>query len=94
MRLREATYNVLVGIHEDVKTKAFCYSEDGYRVLYPILIIPPRPFMLNRLPGENISNRVVSPPPQPRKVCGSIVNRERAVYEGDIVAVEELVGDV
>lgn len=93
-RSRKPTYNILVRIHEDIEAKALRYAQNRYGVLYPLLVISPRPSMLNGLPGEDVSYRVVPPSPQPREVCGRIVDREGAVYKGDVVAVKEAVDDV
>jgi hypothetical protein len=89
-----ATYNILMRVHEDVETKLLCLAEHSDGMLYPLLVIPPRPSMLYRLPGVDVSDGVVAPAAQPGKVSGSILYGEGPVDEGDVVAVEEAVGDV
>jgi hypothetical protein len=81
-------------VHEDIETKLFCFAEHSDGMLYPLLVISPWPSMLYRLPSVDVSDGVVAPAAQPGEVGGSILYREGSVYERDVIAVEEAVGNV
>lgn len=92
--IEKATYNILMRIHKNVEAERLRFPEHSDSMLYPLVIISSRPSMLYRLPGKDVSDRVVAPAAQPGKVCGCILDGEGPVHEGDVIAVEEAVGDV
>ena len=63
-------------------------------VVDPLVVVLAWAGMLYGLPGEDVSDGVVAPAAQPRKVCGGIVEGEGSVDEGDVIAVEESVRDM
>jgi hypothetical protein len=81
-------------IHEDVEAILFGFAQYADGVFYPFLVVLSRTRMFYCLPRENISYGVVAPAAEAREMCGGIVEGERSVYERDIVAVKELLGDV
>lgn len=81
-------------VHEDVEAILFRLAQDADGVLYPRLVVLARPRVLNGLPGEDIADGVVAPRAQAGEVRGGVVEGERAVHEGHIVAVKEVFGDV
>lgn len=89
-----ATYHILVWIHEDVEVVLFRLAQNGNSVVYPRLIVFARSLMLYGLPCEDVANGVVAPTSQSRKMCVCILEREGSVNEGNVVAVEELFGDM
>jgi hypothetical protein len=70
----KSTYNILVWIHEDVETIISSEPKNGYGVLNPFLIILSRPSIFNSFPCENIANRVVTPLPEAREMCMSLID--------------------
>jgi hypothetical protein len=85
------THNILVRIHKDVETIFLRLAQNTDGVLYPSFVVLAGPLMLDRLPREDIAYGVVAPGPQSCEVSSGIVQGERAVHKGYIIAVEELV---
>ena len=83
----KATYNVLMGVHEDVEAILFCLSQQCYCMVYPLFVVLSGPSMFYRLPREDVSYCVVAPAPQPGEVCAGILERERPIDKRDIVTV-------
>jgi hypothetical protein len=81
-------------VHEDVEAILFCLAQYADSVFNPCLIVLPRTCMFYRLPCEDISYSIVAPASEAREMCGGIVEGKWSVYERDIVAVKELLGDM
>ena len=81
-------------IHEDVEVVLLCLAEHGNGMVYPCLIVLARPCMLYSLPRKDVPDGVVSPTSQPCKVCAGILEREGTIDEGDIVTIEEILGNM
>lgn len=87
-----ATYDILVGIHEDIEAILFGLSQHGNGVVYPLFVVLAWPRVLYGLPCEDVAYGVVAPTPQPREVRGRILQGEGPVYKGHVVAVKEVFG--
>jgi hypothetical protein len=81
-------------VHEDVEAILFCLAQYADSVFNPCLIVLSRTCMFYRLPCEDISYSIVAPASEAREMCGGIVEGKWSVYERDIVAVKELLGDM
>lgn len=90
----EATYNILVRVHEDVETIVLCHSQHGDGVLYPLLVVLSGALVLDGLPGEDISDGVVSPAAQAGEMTAGILDGKGTVDKGNGIALEEVVDDV
>jgi hypothetical protein len=90
----QRTYNILVGIHEDVETIVFGNAQYAYCVLDKGLVVLSRPLMLDGLPCEDIPYGVVPPGSQPCEVSGGIIQGKGSVHKRNIVAVEEVLRDM
>lgn len=88
---RRNTYDILMGIHEYVETVFFRYPQDLNCVLNPLLVIPPGPGSLDRLPGKDIADGVVPEAFQAGEMDVCIFFSEGSVVEFDVVAVEKVV---
>lgn len=73
--------------------KPVCSSLTQYLdgMLYPLLVVFARAFMLDSLPCEDVTNGIVSPTPQSCKMLAGFVHGEGAADELDIVTVKESV---
>lgn len=83
MRVHEYVEAILLGLAQHV---------DG--VLYPGLVVLARPGGLDRLPSKDISDGVVTVALQSGEVNMCVFLAKRTAVEFDIVAIEEVVGDM
>jgi hypothetical protein len=83
-----------VRVHEYIELILLRYSQDLDRKCNPLIIIDAWTGMLDGLPRENVSDRIISPFAQAFEVSMGVIKRERAPYEGDIIGLEELVFDI
>ena len=88
------TYHILMRVHEDVELVGLGDAEHLHGEVNPFIIIDTRTFMFNRLPGEQISDGIVAPFPQTGEVGVGVVKGEGSTDEGDVIGIEESVGDV
>ena len=95
-RIRRAagTYHILMGIHNDIEAEVFRNPQDIDRVGNEVLVVATRPGSLERLPSEDIANRVVTPATQAGEVRVCLVLGEGSLVKGDRVAVEEVLFDM
>jgi hypothetical protein len=71
-----------------------CCSKNLNGIVDPIIIINARSGMLNCLPGEDIPDCIVAPPPQFSKVQIRIFQRKRLTDERNVVRIEKVIGNV
>lgn len=88
------TYDILMRIHKDEEPIILCQSQHRDCVLNPDLIVYARPRRFNGFPCEDISNGIVTPSFQTGEVQMSILNGKWSAVEVDIVAIEEVLGNV
>lgn len=81
-------------IHEDIEAVISRHSQDLNGMLNPFFIISAWSSCLDRLPGEDVSDSIVTPLLQPGKVYMCIFLRERARMKVDVVSIEEIVRDM
>ena len=84
------TYNVLMGIHENVKSIISCQFQYFNGMLYPLLIVDSWSRRFNGLPRKNVSDSIVAPTFQPREMNVCIFDREWSGTEVDSISIEEV----
>src|SRR5271169_1973898 len=77
-------------VHEDVEAIALCYPQHLDCMGNKVLVVFPRPCMLQRLPCENIPNCVITPSLQAAEMSVCFVFIERSSHERYIIGVEEV----
>lgn len=83
-----------MGIHEYIETILFGDTKHRDCMTDPLLVIFSWSSMFDSLPSEDIADRIVTPSRQPCEMCMSVGQGEWASDKGDIVTVEEVVGNV
>lgn len=91
---RRETYDILVGIHKNVKSVVSREPQYVDSVLHPFFIVCPRPSRFDSLPRKDISYGVVSPSLQSRKVEVGILLGKRSRMEIDVISIEEVFWDM
>lgn len=83
-----------MGVH--VHIEAITLGDPQYLdgMAYPFFIVETRAFGLNSFPREDVSNGIVSVPPQPCEVDVGIVFCKRPLVEANIVAVKEVINNL
>lgn len=81
-----------MGVHVHIKAVALGDSQNLDGVTDPFFVVYSRTLSFNGFPSEDVSDGIVSVPPQPREVDMGVVFGERSPVKSDIVAVKEVIG--
>lgn len=81
-------------VHEYVESIALRYAKNFDREADPLVIVYSWTGMFDCLPSEYVSNGIVSPFSQFAKVMVCILERKRTTDEGNVICIEEVLGDV